>query len=163
MLQRRCGEWRCRCFLNGLDGDVGHFEGGILAHLQELECLASFGESGVELGGERSTLAFGLKLSRNTVVRFALEVLDLVLALGNEPHCHALDSSGRQCGLDLLPQHGRQLKPHDAVEHASCLLCVDQVAVDGSWLFDSLQDGGLGNLVEDDALGVLGLEPQHFV
>ena len=57
--------------------------------------------------------------------------------------------------LHLAPQHWRQLESDDAVEHAACLLGIDQVHVEMARMLDSLDDGRLGDFVEHDAAGLL--------
>ena len=117
----------------------------------------------VELGGKRCTAILAVQhLGCDAVVLLGDKRLDFLLAVGDEPHSHALHPSGRQGRLDFAPQHRRQLEAHDAVEHAAGLLGVDQIAVDGARMLNGFQDGGLGDFVEHDAACVLGLEVQHF-
>ena len=97
-------------------------------------------------------------------IRFlGLEVLNLALALDDEPDGHALHAAGRERRLHLAPQHGRELEAHDAVQHAAGLLGVDEAHVEVAGRLDGVEYGRLRNLVEDDAARVLGLELEHFL
>ena len=125
--------------------------------------------------GLEAVLQFGLHLHRlavgvgygedgcHAVGRFAVEGLYLAFALGDEAYGHRLYAAGREGGLHLAPQHGRQLKAHDTVQDAACLLGVHQVQVDLARMLDGAQDGVLGDFVEDDAPRVFGLQSQHLV
>ena len=159
LLERRCGEWRRRCLLDGLDVDVCDVEGSVLAHFKELQRLASFCQASIQFGAESLSGLVGLRLELgcDTIIRLALEALNLVLSFRNKSHRHALHASCRQTGSDFLPKHRRQLESNDSVKHASCLLRIDEVAVNISRFLDGLQDSGLGNLMEHNTLGRLGL------
>ena len=129
--------------------------------LEHLNSLLARGEALVEFARD-AALFLSEHLATHAVVLLALEVANLLLALGNEPHCHTLHASCAQGWLDLLPQHWREFKSHDAVEHTSRLLSVDEVLVDVAWVLDGCQDCWLGNLMKDNALGVLLLQPKDF-
>ena len=124
--------------------------------------------AGLFLGGE-SLVEFGLEFGLvggedgcHTVTRLALEGFDFAFALDDEAHGHRLYASGREVGLQLAPQHGREGEADDAVEHAAGLLGVDEVEVDVAWLLDGVEDGGLRDFVEDDAPGVLDWQAEHL-
>ena len=163
LLQGRGGERRGRRLLHWLHGHCSHREAGRAAGLEKGHSLVVRLETRVQLGRHTGLAALGLHRAGDAVVGLALEVAYLLLALGDEPHRHTLHAPGRQGRLYLLPQHRRELKAHDAVEHAARLLGIDQVDVDGAGVLDGLHDGRLGDLVKHDALGILGLEPQHLV
>ena len=97
-----------------------------------------------------------------TVERLGDEVLYLALALNDEPHRHRLHASGRECGLHLAPQHGRELEADEAVEHAARLLRIDKIHVEMSRMLYGVKDGGLRDFVEDDAGGLCLVKPQHL-
>ena len=87
---------------------------------------------------------------------------DLALALDDQPHGHRLHASCRERRTHLFPQHGRELETDQPVEYAARLLGVYQVHIDCARFLDGLQNRPLGDLVEDDALGLVDGEPQHF-
>ena len=57
-------------------------------------------------------------------------------------------------GAHLAPQQRREPVADQAVDDAACLLCGDQRAVDLAGMRERRVDGELGDLVEDDAVGV---------
>ena len=165
LLQCGGGEWRCRCASEGLLRHVAHAECGILAVVEECQRLVVCLEACVELCLHFCLLAVGTdgeEYGVHSIVWLRLECLYLSLSLHDESHCHALHSSGRECRLHLAPQHGRELEAHDAVEHPACLLGIHEVHVEESRMLDGVEDGGLGNLVEHDAVGVLFVESEHL-
>ena len=115
-----------------------------------------------ELGADAVRLGID-KLGCDAEIRLGNEAFDFVFTLHDESHGHRLDTSGRQCRLDLLPEHGRKLEAYDAVEHAARLLGVDEVDVDVARVGDGVDNGVLGDFVEDDAAGVFGLETEHII
>ena len=74
------------------------------------------------------------------------------LSVHHEPGGDRLDASGRQLRLDLLPQHRGDLVAVEPVENTSGLLGVDKVVVEFPSVLDGLEDGFLGDLVEDHPL-----------
>ena len=85
-------------------------------------------------------------------VFFLLERLDLALALDDQPQRHGLHASGGKPAADFVPKQRRDLVTHKAVEHAACLLRVDQVAIDVARMLEGFLHGLLGDFVEGDAL-----------
>ena len=71
---------------------------------QEIDCRLMIGKVLVEFGLEFSPIVAS-KLCGDAVIGFADKGLDLLLALGDEPHSHTLHASSRQAGLDLAPEH----------------------------------------------------------
>ena len=91
-----------------------------------------------------------------------MEGLYLALTLYDEAYGHTLHPAGRKRGLHFAPQHGRETEAYQAVEHAACLLCVDQIHVELAWILNGLQYGGLGNLMEDNAFGGALIKSEHL-
>ena len=86
-----------------------------------------------------------------------LEGLDLLFALADEAQGHGLHAAGGQAAAHLFPEDGADLVAHETVEDAAGLLGVHLVRVDLAGLFDGLEDGLLGDLVEQDAVDLFGL------
>ena len=104
----------------------------------------------------------GVELGYDAEIGRRAEGDDLTLALHDQAHGDRLHATCRQRRTDLLPQHRRQFETDQPVEDAARLLGVDQVHVDRARLLDGLQDRPLGDFVEDDALGLVDGETQHF-
>ena len=119
------------------------------------EAVGQFGLEGAS-AGEREE-------GCDAEVGFGGEGVYFVLAVDDETHGHTLHAAGREGGFDFLPEHGRELETHEAVEDAARLLGVDEVDVDVARVGDGVEDGVLGDFVEDDAAGVFRFEPEHFV
>ena len=90
-------------------------------------------------------------------VFFRLEGGALGLALHDEAQGHGLHASGGDAALDGLPEQGRDLVAHQAVQHAPGLLGIEKVLVELARMGQGLLDGAGGDLVELDAFDVLGL------
>src|SRR5690606_7704015 len=121
--------------------------------LQERQCLLLALQPLVVLRFDlilQSVLLFGEE-GYDPVGCLRLEVLYLTLTLHDQTHGDRLNTSGREGGLDLSPQYGRELKTYDAVQHATCLLRINQVLVYFSWFLNGFLDCVLGDLVKDDA------------
>ncbi len=164
LLERGGGEGRRGVALRGLllgprDGELGAD-----AALEERLGLGFGLEAGRELGPEEALLgvAGGVELGHHAEIGSRAEGDDLALALDDQSHGHRLHAARRERRAHLLPQHGRELEADQTVEDAARLLGVDQVHVDRAGLLDRLQDRTLGDLVEDDALGPIYRETQHF-
>ena len=120
--------------------------------------VAGVGEEIVPLGRERWQSA-GWRLAAvkiPPIFQYSArdERFDLALALDDQPHRHALHPAGAQALGDLAPQQRRNLVADDAVEDAPGLLGVDPVDVDRHRVLERLLDLGLGDGVEDDAVGL---------
>ena len=74
----------------------------------------------------------------DTIVWFALELLDFTLTLHDEAYGNTLYTTGREGWFHLSPQYRRELEAHDAVEHTTCLLGIHQVHVQMAWVLDSV-------------------------
>ena len=103
-----------------------------------------------------------MELRHDAEIGRRTECDDLALALDDQPYGHRLYASRRERRTHLFPQDGREFETDQPVEYAACLLGVYQVHIDRARFFDGFQDRPLGDLVEDDALGPVDGEPQHF-
>ena len=85
-----------------------------------------------EIAGDKAALAVdALQNGVQVPVFLGMEVADLVFAVHHDAGGHALHTAGAQLGTpQLVPEHGRELIAHQAVQHAPGLLCVHQVHVD---------------------------------
>lgn len=99
---------------------------------------------------------------RDPIVGGASEIHYLALALDDEAHCDALDSSGRERRFDLLPEYRREFEPTSRSEYTPCPLCIDEVHVDGARILDGGHDGALGNFVENDAPRLVYRQAEHL-
>ncbi len=149
--------------LGGLGLDFVDFEVGLGDGLEECGGLLFSVEVAVELGLEGLAAVLGAHLGGDAEVGLALEVLDFLLSLDDESDGNALDAAGTQGGLDLAPQDGADFVAHNTVEDAAGLLGVDKVHVDLARVLDGVEDGGLGDFVEDNALGGRGVELQRLL
>ena len=59
---------------------------------------------------------------RNTVVRFALELLDFALTFYDESDGYALYATSRESRFHLAPKYWRKLETHQTVENTASLL-----------------------------------------
>src|SRR5690606_24783243 len=91
-------------------------------------------------------------------VLLGYEVLDLALALDDQPHGDRLHAACREARAHLLPQQRAELVAHQPVEDAPGLLRVDQVHVDLSRLFERLAHRIPRDLVEHHAVRALLLD-----
>ena len=90
----------------------------------------------------------------NRPVLFLDEGLDLALALHDEAQRHRLNATGGEATAHLVPQQGRHLVAHQAIEDAAGLLRIHQVAVDVAGVQEGVLNGLLGDFVEGDAADV---------
>ncbi len=162
LLESGRGEWGRRSFGVGFHCHIGHTE--VCSGTSHEQSAAVFfrGQAVGKLGVECSPVAGG-ESGSHSPIRFADKSFYLLLTFHDETHGHALDASGRQCRLDFLPQHGRQLEAHDAVEHAPRLLRVHSVEVDAAWVGNGMEDGFFRDFMEHDPSGVLRFQSQHLV
>ena len=164
LLERGCGERRCRCAFHRLFRDAFHGEFRVATLLEKRQRLFVGLEAYRQRSRERRLLFGGgqHELRADMVIGLALELLDFALALHNQPHSHALHPSGRQRRLHLAPEHGRELESHQSVEHATCLLCVHKVHVEAARMLDGVENGRLRNLVKHNAVRILLVESEHL-
>lgn len=161
LLEGGGGEWGRGGFLDGMDVDGSHLEGVTGGAGEQLLGLLGRAETRGEGAGDSLTVG-ETEACHHAEVFLRCEPLDFILALHDQPDGHRLDSSGREGGLDFLPQHRRQLETDDAVEDATRLLGVDQIEVDVAGVLDGVEYGVLCDFVENDAAGVAGFELQHL-
>ena len=164
LLERRGREGRRRETLCGFLFGFRHGESGADATAEECLGLGLRFEARREFGLEDGL--FGVvgrvELCHDAEIGCRAEGDDLALALDDQPYGDALHAAGRKRRPHFLPQHGRKLETDQAVEDTACLLCVDQIHVDRAGVLDGFEDRPLGDFVEDDALGLVDGEPQHF-
>ena len=94
----------------------------------------------------------GGKVRVDGPIFFFLERLDLAFALDDQAKSDGLHASGGQATADFVPQKRGDLISDEAVEHTAGLLRVDQILIDGAWMFEGGLHGALGNFVEGHAL-----------
>ena len=159
--------------------DAGHGHGGALQSAGQLLCFCLLDDDYlvtleltliVEVTARGHALAVqrtqacvevrgGLQRCREIPVLRGDERHALTLALHNDAGSHRLHAASRQARHDLLPQHRGDLVAVEAVQDAAGLLGIDEVLIELTGVFRGLQDGGLGDLVEDHAAHRhLGLE-----
>ena len=163
LLQGAGGERRCGHTAQRLGLNLANLEAGIYEAAQEGFCLLGSVVVVTQFGVQGFAALDGAELGRHTEVRLAYEVFDFLLALHDEAHSHALHASGAQRGFDFAPEDGADFVANQAVEHAASLLGVHQVHVNLTRVLDGVQDGSLGNLIEHDSLGGLGVQFQCFL
>ena len=136
-------------------------EGGAVGGLQDL---------GGDLGGVEALVEVGLEalatcgqLGRDLVVTLGLEGEDLPFALHDKADGDALDPAGGQRGSDLFPEDRGKLVAHEAVQHPAGLLGHHEGHVDLAGIVDGAEDGLLGDLAEDDALGLRLRQAERFL
>ena len=161
LLQGRGGERRRGNTLRRLLLALHDRETCALATFEECYRLLALLETAAQLGTERG-LVVGRELRHHAIVLRRLEIDDLSLALNQQTHCNALHATRRQTRLDLLPQHGRKLETYQTVQHAACLLRIDQIHIDRTRLLDCTEDSLLCNLVEHNSFGRRYGQTQHL-
>src|ERR1022692_5199653 len=91
------------------------------------------------------------KIGVDSPVFFFLERLDLAFPFDDQAQCNCLHAAGGQTTPNLVPEQGRNLIAHQAVENASGLLRIHQILVDVTRMLERLTNGALRDLVESDA------------
>ena len=111
-----------------------------------------FGEVGGldEIGGEDAG---------DFPILFGNEGLDGEFSFDDELECDGLDAAGGEAGADFS-RGGGDFVADEAVDDAAGLLGVDLVLVDQARVFEGVENGGLGDFVEDHAFGGLDVEVQ---
>jgi len=119
---------------------------GVEVELVELMAV-EMGQAGRE-GGARP----GLERAFDRPVFAGAEHLDLGFALADQAQRHRLDAAGRAAAGQLAPQHRREREAHQVIQRAARHVGVDQLVVQFPRVLERLEHGGLGDLVEHDAL-----------
>ena len=165
LLQSGSGERRCGIARRGFLLDGIHLIASVDAQFQELTRLFFRIETMGQLSGEvvLLTVFHEGELRRDAIGAGLHKVLDLFLAFDDEAHGHRLHTACRQRGFHLLPQQGRQLITDKAVEHTTSLLGSHETHVDVARVLDGIEDGSLGDFVEDDTLGVFLLQVEGLI
>ena len=92
-----------------------------------------------------------------------LECTDLIFTIHHHAHGNRLHPAGRQTVFHGMPKHGRELVAHNAVQHTPCLLGVDQILIDLSWILDAFCHHIFGDLVEGYPLCLLIRKSQQLL
>ena len=137
---------------------AGGGEVAALGHPAAVDGDQAGGEAG-RLVGVRLPVLTGRELGLEVGVAGRAEGDPLAFPVHDEPGRHRLHPPGGQLGHDLLPQHGRDLVPVEAVQHAARLVGVHQALVHLTRVGDGAGDRLGGDLVEHHpAVRHLGLE-----
>jgi hypothetical protein len=88
-------------------------------------------------GKDRLFQIVAQKIGVQRPVLLGPEGLDLPVPVVHHAGGHRLDAARREAPADFLPQQGRELVAHDAVQDAAGLLGVHQVLVDVPGLADA--------------------------
>ena len=100
-------------------------------------------------------LLFGMEECVERPVFNRLECADLALAFHDQAHCDGLHAAGGESAAHLVPQQRRNLVADQPVEHAACLLRVDEILIDFAGMLECFLHGLLRDLVEGDAANLL--------
>src|SRR5690606_27052348 len=103
-----------------------------------------------------------IEVSVDFVRRLHFEVRNFPLAFYNESNSDRLYPAGRQAGGDLLPEDRRQLIPYESIEYPPRLLSVDQIFVNPSGIFESVENRLLGNFGKNDSPRLFVVQVQHL-
>ena len=87
-----------------------------------------------------------------------VEFFDLGFALANEAQGHRLYAPRRAAARQFAPQYRRQGKADQIVQRPARQVRIDQLLVQLPRIGKGFQNGGLGDLVEDDALDLDALQ-----
>ena len=91
-----------------------------------------------------------------------MEGFYLALTFNDETNGNALHTACREARANTPPEHRRKFETDQAIEHAAGLLRVDKIEVDVSRMGNGIEDGGLGDFMENNALGFLRIDFQHL-
>ena len=108
----------------------------------------------LQVGGERPRLLAALERRLQGPVVGGHEAHALALPLDDQPHRDRLHAAGRQLRLDLFPEQRGDRVAVETVDQAARLLGLDEVHVDLARRLQGLENGGLGDLVEHQSLGL---------
>ena len=164
LLEGRCGERSRRSPDSFLLLYVGYRKDSPDALLKE--CLRAFHvwESPVEscLHEHLVRCSFRMEYRIYLIICFMIESEDLPFAVNHQAEGHRLHTSCGKLRLDLPPEHRRKLESYKPVEHASCLLCVNEAHVYAARILYRVEDGVPGNFVEHDSLRLVFSESESL-
>ena len=127
--------------------------GRLVGNVEPAELLAVEADD----AGDEAAAVRRLERDRDRPVFARLEGLDLDLAVADEAERHRLHAAGRAGAGQLAPQHRREREADEIVERAAGEIGIDQRLVDLARVLHRLEDGVVGDGVEDDALDRLVL------
>ena len=153
LLEGASGKWRSRVARAGRLGNVANGETSATQARQKVVGSLLAVKALLELSLE--FFAFYRKVCCYTKLCTTGKIANLALALYKQAHRWALNAASRFATRHLAPHHRAQLEAHNAVEDLPCLLSLHELHIYGARLLDGCLDGGLGDLVEGNALGVL--------
>src|SRR3954451_16181695 len=81
-----------------------------------------------------------------------LERFDFALTFDDQSQRDGLNASSGESTTNLVPQQRGHLVTKQAVKHATCLLSIDQVAIDLPGMLERFSNGALRDLIERDPL-----------
>ena len=138
-------------------GDGKLFTFNVMDHFQRFRFVIQFTLLFLApvVGNERTGLADPIQIHIQCPVFLGNKGTDLIFPIHNQSGGHTLDTAGRQTPTDFLPQQGRKLVTHDAVQHTAGLLGIHQIVVNISGGTDGRLDHLLGDLIEGDTLCLL--------
>ena len=89
----------------------------------------------------------------------AMERDAFALAFDDQPHGHALNTTGRETSTDFFPEQLRDIKAVQAIEDAACFLSSYQSFIDLARVGQSILNGLFGDFVEHQSVdGHFGFE-----
>ena len=157
LLKRRGGERRRRISaglpaLDPGDGEIRGLDGGdrpvcrgFVAQRQSVQLLTV--EMG-QLGGDRSAVLIGKDRVHRPIFP-GHEVLNPGFALANQPQRNRLDTARGPAARQLAPKNRRQGEADEVVQGAAGQVGLDQLLVHVPRVVERIEDGALGDLVED--------------
>ena len=96
------------------------------------------------------------------IICFVLEVQDLPFLVHDKTKGYRLYTTGGKLRLNLSPKHRRQLEPDKTVQHAACLLGINEVHVYVPGIFYGGKYGRLCDLKTYYASCVLAVESESL-
>ena len=160
LLQGRGGEGRGRIAALRLAFDTGNeitpaFERGLQAKrgglIGDIELLKLLAADGKKPRLKRLVLCRG-KLGQDRPIFLRPELLDLELAIADEPERHRLHAAGGAGARQFPPQDRGEREAHEIVERAAGEIGIDEGPVDRARIAHGVEHGLLGHGIEDDAL-----------
>ena len=91
-----------------------------------------------------------------------MESIDFLFFFYYQSNGNRLHTTGRETWFYFSPQYRRQFISDQSVQNSSCLLGIDKVDVQISWIGNCFQDGIFCNLVKSNTFGFRGRYIQCF-